>query len=58
MRFGPIGSLGLRSAVILLPPGFFLGGLWQGNQFEAPETLRNKARSNYNLQVKQQRNSG
>jgi hypothetical protein len=28
IRLGPIGSLGLRSAVILLPSGFLLGGLW------------------------------
>lgn len=28
IRLGAIGSLGLRSAVILLPSGFLLGGLW------------------------------
>lgn len=28
IRLGPIASLGLRSAVVLLPLGFLLGGLW------------------------------
>jgi hypothetical protein len=28
IRLGPISSLGLRAAVILLPSGFLLGGLW------------------------------
>lgn len=28
IRLGPISSLGLRSAVVLLPLGFLLGGLW------------------------------
>jgi hypothetical protein len=28
IRLGPITSLGLRSAVVLLPLGFLLGGLW------------------------------
>ena len=28
IRLGPISSLGLRTAVILLPSGFLLGGLW------------------------------
>jgi hypothetical protein len=28
IRLGRIGSLGLRSAVVLLPSGFLLGGLW------------------------------
>jgi hypothetical protein len=28
IRLGRIGALGLRSAALLLPMGFFLGGLW------------------------------
>jgi hypothetical protein len=28
VRLGRFGSLGLRSAVLLLPSGFLLGGLW------------------------------
>jgi hypothetical protein len=28
IHLGPISSLGLRSAVVLLPSGFLLGGLW------------------------------
>ena len=28
VRIGPIASLGLRSAVVLLPAGFLLAGIW------------------------------
>ena len=28
VRLGPIASLGLRSAVVLLPAGFLLAGIW------------------------------
>jgi hypothetical protein len=28
IRLGPIASLGLRSAVVLLPAGFLLAGIW------------------------------
>lgn len=28
VRIGPLASLGLRAAVVLLPAGFLLGGIW------------------------------
>ena len=39
IRLGPMTSLGLRSAVLLLPAGFLFGGLWHFKDEPGPAIL-------------------